>query len=236
MNGVPVRRRPLLLFDIDGTLVRGGPARGAFETAMVEVFGTAGPIDDHEFSGKTDPQIARELLRLADFEEADIEGGFEALWGIYLAELEARLPARPTVALPGVMELLRQLRDMEEVALGLVTGNVQRGAHLKLEAASIRAAWFPVGAFGSDHEHRNELPGVAIQRASAHWGGAWRPEDVVVIGDTPRDVACGQAHGARTVAVATGKVSREQLEAAGPDALLESFADVELTVSTILDG
>ena len=113
-NGRSVR--PLLLFDIDGTLVHGGPARGAFETAMVRVFGTAGPIDDHEFSGKTDPQIARELLRLADVPEEGINRGFDELWAIYLSELETRLPDRPTVALPGVLDLLTRLRAIESVA------------------------------------------------------------------------------------------------------------------------
>jgi len=226
--------RALLLFDIDGTLVSGGPAKGAFQTAMLSVFGTAGPIGNHEFSGKTDPQIARELLRLDGVAEDEIDRGLGALFAAYLQELEARLPDRPMVALPGVFELLRRLLECADVALGLVTGNVRDGAHLKLESAGIRSTWFPVGAFGSDHEHRDELPGVAMQRAAEHWSARWRPEDVVVIGDTPRDIACGRAHSTRTVAVATGKVSRARLEAAHPDHLLGSFEDVDHALATIL--
>ncbi len=225
--------RALLLFDIDGTLVSGGPAKEAFHVAMLEVFGTAGPIAGHEFSGKTDPQIARELLRLAGVAEATIERGLEALWSVYLAELGGRLPELPMVTLPGVTKLLERLRADTGVALGLVTGNVEHGARLKLESAGIRSTWFPVGAFGSDHEHRDELPGVAIERARHHWSADWAPADVVVIGDTPRDIACGRAHSTRTVAVATGKVGREALEAAGPDSLLESFEDVDGALEAI---
>ncbi len=225
--------RALLLFDIDGTLVSGGPAKKAFHVAMLEVFGTAGPIAGHEFSGKTDPQIARELLRLAGFDDAAIESGLEDLWAVYLAELGTRLPSRPMVPLPGVEELLDRLRADSQVALGLVTGNVEGGARLKLESAGIRADWFPVGAYGSDHEHRNELPGVAIERARRHWRADWVSQDVVVIGDTPRDIACGRAHFTRTVAVATGKVDRRTLMEAGPDLLLESFADVDRALDAI---
>jgi len=226
----------LVLFDIDGTLVSGGPAKGAFQTAMVRVFGTAGPIGGHDFSGKTDPQIARELLRLEGIDDEDIDRGLGPLWAAYLAELEARLTDRPMVALPGVFELLNRLLNQTGVALGLVTGNVRSGAHLKLESAGIRSEWFPVGAFGSDHEHRNELPGIAIQRAADHWSAEWPSGDVVVIGDTPRDIACGRAHSTRTVAVATGKVTRQRLEEAGPDHLLGSFEDVDVALAAIVNG
>ena len=95
----------LVLFDIDGTLVHGGPAKAAFELAMKRVFGTAGPIESHSFSGKTDPQIARELLRLAGFQDSEIDGGLGSLWSTYLSELEAGLVQEPMVVLPGVEAL-----------------------------------------------------------------------------------------------------------------------------------
>ncbi len=227
--------RGLILFDIDGTLLAGGPAKEAFHLALLEVFGTAGPIEEWEFSGKTDPQIARELLREGGVGDSDIDGRFPELWARYLSGLEARLPGNPTRALPGVVALLEALRSEEGVALGLVTGNLARGAALKLGAARLDGP-FPVGGFGSDHEERNELPGVALIRAREHWGRTFAPNEVVVVGDTPRDVACGRAHGLRTVAVATGRFDAETLAATGPDATLADLAETDQVVRLLLDG
>jgi phosphoglycolate phosphatase len=226
--------RRLILFDIDGTLLSGGPAKDAFHQALLHVFGTAGPIDSWEFSGKTDPQIARELLRRDGVTDRDIDAGFPTLWSHYLEGLESRLPGRPPRALPGVTPLLDALRREAEVALGLVTGNLARGAALKLGAACIDGP-FPVGGFGSDHEERNELPGVALARAQARWGRRFAPDQVVVVGDTPRDVACGKAHGLRTLAVATGRFGPDALAATGPDQTLEDLSETERVLRLLLD-
>jgi phosphoglycolate phosphatase len=228
--------RALLLFDIDGTLLTGGPAKGAFHRAMLAVYGTAGPIDTHSFGGKTDPQIARELLLADGFEADAIDDGLPKLFDHYLAELERNLVQLPMVTLPGVEELLSHLGKRDDVGLGLVTGNVQRGAHLKLESASISPDFFPVGAFGSDHEERNELPGFAIDRACESLGFDPSVGPAVIIGDTPKDVECGRAHGTRTVAVATGKVSMDRLRLSEPDALLESFEDLDRTLEALIPG
>jgi len=225
--------RCLVLFDIDGTLLHGGPARGAFETAMVDVFGTAGPIDTWEFSGKTDPQIARELLTEAGFEAAQIDSGLPRLWSRYLDEMAARLPMQPTRTLPGVAELLQELERVGDIGLGLVTGNLLDGARLKLESVGLQSR-FPVGAFGSDREVRNELPGIAVRRAREHWRRDFSPREVVVVGDTPRDVDCGRFFGTRTVAVATGNFDRECLRAAGADAVLEDFGNTDRAMEAIL--
>lgn len=222
----------LVLFDIDGTLLTGGPAKGAFETALRQVFGTAGPSGRHPFAGKTDPQIARELLRLAGFNDGEIESGFPALWEAYLSELEARLPESPMQVLPGVPEVLDQLAR-EGVALGLLTGNILPGARLKLTSARLWH-YFPVGAFGSDHEVREELTPVALQRARRHWGVAFSPKDAVVVGDTPRDVACGRLGGTRTVGVATGRHTPLELAEAGADEVLDSMRDVGAALTAIL--
>lgn len=224
----------LLLFDIDGTLVSGGPAKEAFQLAMVEVFGTAGDIQVHEFAGKTDPQIARELLRGAGLDDARIDRGLPALWERYLAELEARLPALPMTILPGVRALVDALEALQaEVALGLVTGNIADGARLKLGSAGLDAP-FPLGGFGSDAEERDHLPAVALGRARERLGVTFTPERVVVVGDTPRDVACGRAHGLRTVAVATGNFGAAALVQAGAHAVLEDFTDTERTLRILL--
>ncbi len=214
----------LLLFDIDGTLVSGGPAKDAFEAALVEVFGTPGPIETTDFSGKTDPQIARELMRGAGFDDARIDAGLPALYAAYLRGLEAGLPVRPMAVLPGVPELIDALDDAGDVALGLLTGNIADGARLKLTGSGLYPR-FATGSFGSDHEVRDELPGVAIKRAAETWGIHFAPVDVYVIGDTPRDVGCGQSHGTRTLAVATGRFAQQDLSAAGADHVVPDFRD-----------
>lgn len=225
--------RRLVLFDIDGTVLTGGPAKQAFHSALLEVFGTAGPIESWEFSGKTDPQIARELLTEAGLGAERIDAGLDALWGLYLEEMERRIAHEPTVALPGVQVLLEELSTDASIALGLLTGNVIGGARLKLRAAGL-GSWLEVGAFGSDHEVRNELPAIAVERAREAWGEAFAPSHVVVVGDTPRDVECGRRYGARTVAVATGSFAFDDLELTGADAVLEGLDDAELARTAIL--
>ncbi len=223
----------LVLFDIDGTLVTGGPAKEAFLGAMVEVFGTAGPVDDHDFSGKTDPQIARELLERVDHPTEAIESGFPRLWHRYLDRLRSSLHHNPMRVLPGVRALLVALEERAEVRLGLVTGNVERGAYLKLESAGLHAP-FRVGGFGSDHEVRNHLPAVAVRRAHVEWGVKFEPDAVVIIGDTPRDVECGRAHGAHTVAVATGRWTREALVESGAAVTLDDLSDMAQALDAVL--
>ncbi len=225
----------LILFDIDGTLTTGGPARSAFRLALEEVYGTAGPIANHDFSGKTDPLIMRELLTAAGHDTRQIETGLPRFWARYVTGLEARIDGDPVTVLPGVHELIAALTAREDAYLALVTGNVEDGARLKLRSAGL---WrhFPVGAFGSDHELRNELPPVAIERASAHWGRAFRGSDAVVLGDTPRDVECGKAVGAATVAVATGHVSAARLRGTGADRVLEDLSDTGAVVEALLGG
>ena len=222
----------LLLFDIDGTLTFGGPAKVAFRAAMEGTFGTAGPIAGYDFAGKTDPLILRDLLTAAGRAPDEIEAGMPRFWRLYLSELECRIGAEPVTPLPGVPELIGALAEREDVFLGLVTGNVEGGARLKLGSVGL---WdhFPVGGFGSDHEARNDLPAVALRRASAHWGKAFRGTDAVVIGDTPRDVECGKAIGAATVAVATGRFSAAELRDAGADQVLPGFSDTRGVVAAL---
>jgi phosphoglycolate phosphatase-like HAD superfamily hydrolase len=216
--------RRLLLFDIDGTLVAGGPAKDAFEIAMMEAFGTTGPIQSHPFAGKTDPQIARELLGRAGVADSEVDRGLPTLYRRYLLELERRLPGRPVSVLPGVHALIRALAEVEDIALGLVTGNIAGGARLKLRGPGLDHH-FVIGAYGSDSEERNDLPGLALARARDRWGVDFDPADVLVIGDTPRDVECGQAHGLTTVGVATGSYAAEELGEAGADHVLTDLSD-----------
>lgn len=225
--------RRLLLFDIDGTLVSGGPAKEAFHTALLEAFGTTGPIEIHSFAGKTDPQIARELLRLDGLSDAEVDQGLPALYERYLAELERRLPQRPVSVLPGVLALVEGLAQRSDVALGLVTGNIAGGARLKLSGPGLHHH-FTIGAYGSDSEVRNDLPALALQRARTRWGIEFDPADVLVIGDTPRDVECGRAHGLTTVGVATGGFGADVLTEAGADHVVLDFSDTDRMTELLL--
>lgn len=225
----------LLLFDIDGTLVWGGPAKNAFQDAMVETFGTAGDIEGFSFAGRTDPQIARGLLRGVGMSDAEIDEGMPALWARYLGYLEERLPSHPMEVLPGVHALLDALREEAGAALGLLTGNLADGARLKLGSAGLWD-YFRVGSFGSDSEVRDELPAVALARAEDHWGRTFDPAAAVVVGDTPRDVACGRSAGMRTLAVATGHHPAEELRATGADHVVEDLSDTAAAVEWLLNG
>ncbi len=223
----------LILFDIDGTLAEGGPAKGAFHAAMMATFGTAGAIESYSFSGKTDPQIARELLVASGLDDTEIDDGFPGLWEGYAEELERRIVANPMRLLPGVKKLIEALEAEAEVALGLVTGNIARGAQLKLGSVGLDGR-FHVGGYGSDHEDREYLPGIALSRAAETWGVRFETDCVFVVGDTPRDVQCGKHHGTRTVAVATGHFDEEQLEAAGADVVFEDFSEVPAVLEILL--
>lgn len=225
--------RRLLLFDIDGTLVWGGPAKDAFHRALVEAFGTAGDIEVHSFAGKTDPQIARELLSGAGLASGDIESGFPRLWDRYLTYLGEMLVERPMEVLPGVPALLEALAGHEDVGLGLLTGNIVGGAELKLRSAGLHGH-FRMGSYGSDHEERDELTAIALSRAADMWAVDVDPTEVFVVGDTPKDVQCGKRGGTRTVAVATGHYGVEELTATGADHVLADFRDTGRVVELLV--
>ncbi len=217
----------LILFDIDGTLLStNGAARRAFHRALLDVYGTAGPIDAHHFDGKTDPQIARELLSAAGLPDPHIDASLEDLFQAYLdgmAEEVAR-PGYTPLVYPGVREILSALSARSDMLVGLLTGNIAEGASLKLRSAGLHD-YFEFGAFGSDSEQRGELPAIAVQRALERSGVEFRGKDVVVIGDTPSDIRCGQSLGVFALGVCTGQHTREHLSAEGADLVLEDLSD-----------
>ncbi|CAN5752715.1 HAD hydrolase-like protein [soil metagenome] len=227
----------LVLFDIDGTLLTAdGAPRRAFHRAMLDVYGTTGPIATHPFDGKTDPQIARELLLVAGLPDAAITAGLPALWAKYLRELGAELtqPTHATTVLPGVVNLLDALQARAaEALLGLLTGNIEQGAALKLGSARIRHE-FRVGAFGSDCERRDGLPPLAVERARALTGVTFSRRDIVIIGDTPSDITCGAALGVRAIGVTTGRYSAAELEDAGAAAVFEDLSDTAGVLDALL--
>jgi phosphoglycolate phosphatase len=214
----------LILFDVDGTLLStNGQAGAALGVALRETFGTAGPIEGYSWAGKTDPQIVYELLGGAGIPRTEVEPRLDELFDRYCAHLTARLSPVNTHALAGVREILGFLGGRGDVAVGLLTGNIRRGAEIKLRAAGLTGA-FDIGAFGSDEEDRNRLVPVARTRARTRWGEDFAGTRTVVVGDAEADIRCARAGGARAVAVASGSTGRQALEALRPDALVDSLA------------
>lgn len=233
------RAKPrLVLFDIDGTLIRGnGAAKRAFEASLVAAFGTAGDTT-MPFDGKTDPQIARELMRGAGFDDAAIDRRMGAVVAGYLERLREEL-ARGTgtfEALAGVGALLDALGARDDVVLGLLTGNVVAGAEVKLRAAAIEWSRFRVGAYGNDSEYRPELPEIARRRGEVVVGAPVAGSDVVVVGDTPADIACARPIGARSVGVASGRYGVDELAEHDAAVVLPDLRDTGAAVAAVLGG
>lgn len=225
----------IALFDIDGTLVwTQGAGKRAMERALVAIVGNAGP-EGHRYDGKTDRQIVREAMLLTGHEASRVESLMEAVIARYLIELEPELAGADPDAfvLPGVHAVLDAVHEQEDIILGLLTGNVVSGAVRKLKAAGIDADRFVVGAYGSDHESRPELPPIARARAEAALGRPVNGADCVIIGDTPMDVACGRPMGARAIAVATGHYDVAALTACAPDAVFADLTDTAAVLEAI---
>jgi len=214
----------IYLFDIDGTLLdSGGAGKAAIETALVEDFGvTLGTRVS--YSGRTDPAIGRDLLQLHDVEATP--ANWQRLVEGYLARLPAALAKHQGSILPGIAALLETLSQHDGVALGLLTGNIRQGAIVKLSHFDL---WrhFAFGGFGDKHFDRDDIAREALQTVRARFDGTVAPACIWVIGDTPLDVRCARAIGARAVAVATGWHTVDQLAASGPDLLFEDLSDAE---------
>ena len=227
----------LILFDIDGTLIRShGGGRQALGESLQELFGTAGPIDSYHMSGKTDSRIVTDLLTAVGIPQSEIKAK--------LPEVFQRMAQKGLVifwekgmeACPGVETLLSQLKEhSSQVMLGLLTGNAAVTAPLKLSAAGIAPAQFAVGAYGSEAMERNELPALAMQRASELAGYTFDGSKTVIIGDTPADILCARAGKATAVAVASGWHASSTLINYQPDYLLDNLIDTEYILKILLD-
>ncbi len=229
------KRMKLVLFDIDGTiLLSGGAGKRAFNRALIDVFGTTGP-DDHQFGGKTDPQIARELMRIEGHGDDHIDDRMDELLGRYVGYLHTELEAsRDRVrVMPGIRELIDALEQRDDVIVGLLTGNHIDGARAKLAAAGIDIDRFRIGAYGSDHETRGHLPALAQRRTKEQLDIDVAGHDVIVIGDTPADIDCGREIGARAIAVATGGYSVEALAEHNPAAVFADLSDTDAAMRAI---
>lgn len=237
----------LVLWDIDGTLLRAGTAgRDALVGAVAAALGQEPAavlgredVAGHPMGGKTDPQIVRELLVLAGAAPAEVEDRLEhALDGVVrlLAEAEHRIAGEGRV-LPGVREVLERLAAEDAVVSGVLTGNLRANALIKLRALGLDAVLdLAASAFGSDSADRRDLVPLARDRAAAVHGTEWADEEVWVVGDTPRDLACARAGGVRCLLVATGSHPFEELREAGADVALPDLADAGGVVDLLLNG
>lgn len=214
----------VILFDIDGTLVRtGGAGKAAMEDALREAFTIGEVLDTVPYSGRTDRAIARDLLRVHGI--PDTLHNERTLREAYLAKLPATLGRFPGLVCPGIPELVAELAACPDTVLGLLTGNVRAGAAAKLGHYGL---WthFVCGGFGDDHYDRDDVARSALVSARAAAGRDFDPRNVWVIGDTPLDVSCARAVGANAVAVATGWHPLEELAACAPDHVFADLSDV----------
>jgi phosphoglycolate phosphatase len=224
----------LVLFDIDGTLVNtGGAGTEAMNRAFAELYQIADAFANIHMSGKTDPAILAEAL--VHHQLQPVDSILETFHERYIFHLRHTIqqPKRPRRLMPGIPGLLEALAPRSDVLLGLLTGNFARGAQLKLESFGIWQ-YFRLGAYGSDSSDRNVLVPVAQERACALLGCDFPSKQTVVIGDTPRDIACAQAHGARVVAVATGNYSLDELQQYRPDYCLADLGDVPAVLRVLI--
>ncbi len=217
----------LLLFDIDGTLLRCGPqVRPIFAGAMADAFGQFASLEGYAFAGKTDPQIVEDLVSANGLDEAELETLMGQMRAIYSRRLAAELRTEGMTLLPGVVPLLERLTVRDDVAVGLLTGNWYPCAGAKLSRFDLER-FFPFGAFGEDGPMRADLVPAALGRATAATGHVFTPADAVIIGDSALDVACAQAHGVPSLAVATGFASVDRLRDAGADWAFEDLVAAE---------
>jgi phosphoglycolate phosphatase len=229
--GMTTQTKRLLLFDIDGTLIHsGGAGVHALKSAFKERFGIDDDLRNIEIAGMTDSGIVVSILNKHKIPASN--ENMSAFLDSYVHFLSLELPRRKGTLLPGVLELLERLKSRPHLVLALLTGNVSRGAQLKLEHYGV---WhfFEFGAFADDHRDRNRLGSFARARAKEKHGREFSASAIDVIGDTPRDIACGRALGARTVAVATGTWSRDELSKYDPDFLIDDLSDVETVIHTL---
>lgn len=212
----------LVLFDIDGTLIdSGGAGVRALDLAMKELFAIENAFRGISMAGKTDTQIIREgLMKHA----LSADGTIDVVIHSYLRYLAQEILNDRKHVKPGIYEILSELQNLSKLTLGLLTGNIEKGARIKLEPFGLNK-YFPSGAFGSDDEDRNNLLPIAVKRFEELLQREIEISECILVGDTPRDVECAHIHGAICVGVATGPYSYEELMEAGADHVVKNLTD-----------
>ncbi len=224
---IPAIRMRLILFDIDGTLLSCGPqVAPLFQEALGEAFGSAGDLNGYSFAGKTDDQIVQELMGAAGLPAQWVRERLPRMRRTYVEKLERGLERSGMTLLPAVLETLNRLQESGEVTLGLLTGNWERGARIKLSRFDLNR-FFAFGAFGDGVEDRRQLPPLALARARRFAGRSFDPAETLIVGDSALDVECAHAHGISALGVATGPTTALELEAAGADWVVPDLASAD---------
>lgn len=215
----------LVLFDIDGTLLSTqGHSVRAMKAAYAAVYGRDPSGIPYRMDGKTELQISYELMGLTGLDREQITAGLPLFWRRYEEELHRHVTPERTRVLPGVAAAVDAIKRLPYMLLGLLTGNCEPAARIKLRAA--RLDGFAVGAYGTHHEDRSQLPPLAVERAERLSGRRFQGKEIVIIGDTPNDIQCGRALNVKAIAVATGRYSMAELAAHQPDYVLPDLADL----------
>lgn len=230
-----MKRPRLILFDIDGTLIRTQNGFVPFNDAILKTFGIAGDIRTVIPDGNTDPLILEEIFTAAG-NPMDIP---EEKWRSFADNLhdcysQAIREGKATVQrLPGALELVEALGEAQAIYQGIVTGNLKVIAQTKLETAGL-SAYLDLGAYGSDSPHRIDLPAIAKKRWEEKTGRPIMPEQCIIVGDTPKDLAAARKNDMRCLLVGTGRYPAEELSLLQPDACLPDFTDTKLAIEILL--
>lgn len=222
----------LVLFDIDGTIMdSGGAGTRGLDLAFSEVFSIDDAFRDVQMAGKTDIQIIKEALSKHGLPSEN--GAIPQVIAAYVQHLSREIHNDRKHVKPGITEALDALRSQgDNYLIGLLTGNIRRGAMLKLSHFAIDQ-YFASGAFGDDHEDRNKLLPIAVERFRGLSGRDISFGDCVVVGDTPRDVYCSKPYGARCIGVATGPYPAADLVKAGADMVFEDLTDTAAFITSL---
>lgn len=223
----------LVLFDIDETMISSdGAGRRAISKVLYEHYGVPEDAMRVSMSGKTDPQILQEIFSNCG-KQSVFDDHFQHIFELYLGVLEEEIAtSRYWIVHDGVMELLDELVLNDQVFIGLLTGNIERGAFMKLNHCGL-TKYFEIGAYGSDSANRLDLPAVAAERAKSKFQRTFSPPEIVIIGDSVNDILCAKGFGAKSIAVNTGKTTWQELEALGPDYLFSSLKDTQKVLNAI---
>ncbi len=228
--------KKLVLFDIDGTLLSVNSInRRILMDALREVYGTEGSAGTHNFAGKMDCIIIYEVLRNAGLSDGVIAEKFDKAKQTYIEMFRMQAKPSDVVLMDGVRRLLDELSACSELFVGLLTGNFEGSGRHKLLLPDINH-YFPFGAFADDGESRNDLPLVAVEKAYQLTGKRFSEQNIIIIGDTEHDIACARVLNAKSIAVATGIYSTEELKKHNPHILYKNLCETEIVLSDILQS
>lgn len=226
--------KKLVLFDIDGTIMNtDGGGASSCQRALETVFDTKVPLDNYSMSGKTDTQIVLDLMERVGVSREETTARLDEINVLYIAHLSKEVDSWNPELCPGIVEVLDVLVDRDDVVLGLLTGNIVRGAEVKLNRVGLWS-YFKTGAYGDRAPERKMLPDIAQKTAHELTGKVFEGKDMVIIGDTPNDVLCGQHLNVKAIAVATGGYDLDTLRSYRPDFLFADLSHTDEVVEAIM--